>query len=90
MKEGVKELSSEEQRKTRERDGFEYRYSMILNGSSIDIFRYYPEKKDVAPIIGKDLGQFFTYLDWEQYPQILKMAGSVKQHNNLGSAHACS
>jgi len=77
VKEDVKELSLQEQKQARERDGFEYKYSMILNGSSIDTFRYYPEKKDVALRIGKNFARLFTYLSWEQYQQILKMAESV-------------
>jgi hypothetical protein len=75
VKEDVKELSLKERRQARERDGFEYKYSMILNGSSIDIFpEPYPKKKDVAPKIGKKFGRVFTILDSEQYHKILEMA----------------
>ena len=74
VKKDIKELSLEERRQARERDGFEYRYSMILEGSSIAIFRHYPKKKDVAQRIGKNFGRLFTYLDSKQYQEILEMA----------------
>jgi hypothetical protein len=75
VKEDVRELSPQEQEQARKRDHFDYRYSMILNGSSIEIFRNHPTKKDVAPKIRKNFGRLFTYLNAVQYQQILKMAG---------------
>jgi hypothetical protein len=75
VKEDVRELSLEGQRQARERDGFDYRYSMILNGSTIEIFRNHPTKKEVTLRIGKKFGRLFTYLNAVQYQQILKIAG---------------
>jgi hypothetical protein len=74
VEEEVKKLSPEEQKQAKERDGFNYKYSMVLNESSIKIFREHPKKKDVAPKIGKKFGRLFTILDHEQYHTILKMA----------------
>lgn len=74
VKEDIKELSPEERKQARERDGFEYKYFMILERSSIAIFRHYPKKKDVAQRIGKNFGRLFTYLDSKEYQEILQMA----------------
>jgi len=73
VEEGVKELSAEEKRQAKERDGFEYRYSMILDKPSIRIFKKHPTKKDVTLKIGKNFGRLFTYLNAVQYQQILRM-----------------
>lgn len=75
VKEDVKELSMEGQRQARERDGFDYRYSMVLSGSTIEIFRNHPTKKEATIRIGKKFGRLFTYLTTVEYQQILKMAG---------------
>ena len=69
VKEDVEKLSLEE----KQQYGSDYEHKMILN-PSIEIFPQYPEKKDVAPKIGKKFGQVFTYLNWKQYQQILEMA----------------
>ena len=74
VKEDIKKLSEEERRQAKERDGFDYRYSMILEKSSIVIFRHYPQKKDVEERIGKKFGRLFTYLDSKEYQEILEMA----------------
>jgi hypothetical protein len=74
VKEDVKELSAEEKRQARERDGFDYKYSMVLDNSSISIFKKHPTKKDVTMKIGKKFGRLFTYLNAVEYQQILRMA----------------
>jgi hypothetical protein len=71
VKKPPEELPLEEKRKAGD-----YKYSMILNGSSIEIFpEPYPTQKDVESEIGKKCGQLFTILTAVQYQQILKMAG---------------
>jgi len=71
VKDDVRKLSLEEQRI----HGSEYKYCMVLKGSSIEIFpKPYPKKKDVAPKIRKNFGRLFTILDSKQYHIILKMA----------------
>jgi hypothetical protein len=46
---------------------------MLLN-PRIEIFPQHPKKKDVAPRIGNEFGQLFTYLNPMPYKQILEMA----------------
>jgi len=71
VKDDVRKLSLEEQRI----HGFEYKYCMVLKGSSIEIFpKPYPKKKDVAPKIHKNFGRVFTILNSEQYHIILEIA----------------
>lgn len=74
VKEDVREVPLEKQRQLKKKHGFVYKHCMILKGSSIEIFRDHPRKKKVAPVIGKNFAQLFTYLDRKQYQQILKMA----------------
>lgn len=69
VKKPPEELTFEEKRKAGD-----YKYSMILKGSSIEIFSEpYPTQKDVESEIGKKFGRLFTILTAVQYQQILKM-----------------
>lgn len=76
VKEDIQGVPLEERRRLEKIYRFTYKHYMILNSINprIDIFPRHPKKKDVALKIGKEFGQLFTYLNWEQYQQILEMA----------------
>jgi hypothetical protein len=78
VKEDIQEVPLEERQRLKKEFGFDYKHYMILNpiNPRIDIFPQCPKKKDVALKIGKEFAQLFTYINWEQYQQILEMAGS--------------
>jgi len=70
VKREPKELSLEERKQAKE-----YKYSMVLNGSSVEIFpKPYKRKKDLKYILypKKGFGQLFTYLTQNQYQEILR------------------
>jgi hypothetical protein len=67
-------VSSEEQENWRKTGNIVYKYYMILNGSSIEIFRFYPAKRDIEERLDLRFAQLFTYLNFNQYNEILKMA----------------
>ncbi len=74
VKEEVKEVPFEEQEIRRKMGQPVYKHSMILNGSSIEIFPYSPTKKEIAEKLDMRCGQVFRYINQKQYHEILKMA----------------
>jgi len=45
--------------------------------SSIDIFSKYPSIQQVREILGRDVSENFTKLEWDEYQEILKLAGRI-------------
>jgi hypothetical protein len=74
VKEDVQEVPLDEQKEIQKRDGFIYKHKMFFDPSTVDIFRYYPAKKEIAEKLDIRFAQLFTYLNWNQYQEILKMA----------------
>jgi hypothetical protein len=74
IKKAPTEVSSEEQENWRKTGNIVYKYYMILDGSSIEIFRFYPTKRDIEERFDMRFAQLFTYLNFSQYNEILKMA----------------
>jgi hypothetical protein len=74
VKEDVQEVPFEEQETRRKMGKTVYKHSMVLNGSSIEIFPYNPTKKEIAEKLDIHFGQVFKYLNWNQYQEILRMA----------------
>jgi hypothetical protein len=68
-------LSGEEQKRMKRETGFLYTGAVRFEPSSIDVFSKYPEKKDVEKTIGKSLSRNLITLTWDEYQEILKMAG---------------
>jgi hypothetical protein len=75
VKEDVREVPLEKQKELMKEYGFLYKHSIVFDASSIEIFRFYPRKKDIAEKLDMRFAQLFTYIDYGQYQQILKMAG---------------
>lgn len=79
VKEEPRKLSLKEQRRAKK-----YKYSMILNGSSIEIFpEPYLKRKVAERKIGKHFGRFLKHLTSDEYRRVLEMA-KVKKN----SAHS--
>lgn len=74
VKEDVQEVPLEEQKQIKKKGGFPYKHKMFFDPSSIEIFRSNPTKKVIAEKLGMQFAQFFTYLNWNQYQEILRMA----------------
>lgn len=74
VKEDIKEVPFKEQKNRRKMGKAVYRHSIVFNGSSIEIFPYYPTKKEIAEKLDIGFAQLFTYLNWKQYQEILRMA----------------
>lgn len=77
VKEDVLEVPFEEQEARRKMGKTVYKHSMILDGSSIEIFSYNPTKKEITEKLGIKFGQVLKYLDWKQYQEILRMAKAL-------------
>ena len=76
VKEGVKETPLERKKRLKEDNGFDYKFYLTLEPSSIDIFHRFPQKKDVELETKLKFSRLFTYItDWKQYLQILAIAG---------------
>ena len=73
-KEDVEDVPIKEQEARRKMGKTVYKHSMILNGSSIEIFLHNPTKKKITEKLGIQFGQVLRYLDWKQYQEILRMA----------------
>jgi len=52
-----------------------YRHFIILDYSSIDVFKKYPKKKDLSKRWNRRFGRLFTYITQRQYQDILRIAG---------------
>ena len=74
VKEDKEKIPRDEQEARRKAGKTVYKHSMILDGSSIEIFPYYPTKKEIAEKLDIRFAQLFTYLNQEQYQEILRMA----------------
>lgn len=74
VKKDVQEVPLEEQKQLQKEHGFTYKHKMHFDPTSVEIFRYYPAKKDVAKRLSIQFAQLFTYISWNQYQQILRMA----------------
>jgi hypothetical protein len=74
VKKGPREVSMEEQETWRKTGNVVYKYYLILDGASIEVFRFYPAKKDIEEELDIRFAQLFTYLNFNQYQEILKMA----------------
>jgi len=74
VKEDVQEVPLEEQKQIEKKDGFTYKHKMFFDPSTVEIFRYCPTKKNITERLDKKFAQLFTYLNWEQYQEILRMA----------------
>jgi hypothetical protein len=74
VKQAPREVSLEEQENWRKTGNIVYKYYMILDGSSIEVFRFYPAKRDIEEKLDIRFAQLFTYVDMNQYQEILKMA----------------
>ena len=74
VKKDVAMVPFEEQENWRKTGNVVYKHYMIFNGDSIEVFRYYPTKRDITENLNVRFAQLFTYLNYEQYQKILKMA----------------
>ena len=74
VKEDIKEVPLKEQENRRKIGKTVYKHSIVFNGSSIEIFPYYPTKKEIAKKLDIRFAQLFKYLNWKQYQEILRMA----------------
>jgi len=74
VKKAPREVSLEEQENWRKTGNVVYKYYMILDGPSIEVFRFYPAKRDIEEKLDIRFAQLFTYLNLNQYQEILKMA----------------
>lgn len=74
VKEDVQKVPLEEQKQIQKKDGFTYKHKIHFDPASVEIFRYYPAKKDIAERLDMQFAQLFTYLNWNQYQEILRMA----------------
>jgi len=74
VKKDKEKIPRDEQEARREAGKTVYKHFMIFDGSSIEIFHYYPTKKEIAEKLDIRFAQLFTYLNQEQYQEILRMA----------------
>jgi|SRR3990170_352602 len=75
VKEDIKPLSVGEKECLRSvSHSVDYKHYLTLEPSSIEIFRFHPTKEDVMEETELRFAQLFTYINSEQYKQILKMA----------------
>lgn len=67
------EVPLEEQQEIEQNQGYLYKYKMKFEAPSIQVYQYYPSKKDIKGKLGIQFAQLFTYLSEQQYQEILKM-----------------
>lgn len=73
-KEEIKEVLFERQENMRKGGRFVYKYSVLLDDSSTEVFRHNPLKKDLTEKLGIRWSRLFTSLSPDEYREILKMA----------------
>lgn len=74
VKQEPREVPFDEQKEVEKADGFTYKYKMNFDPSQTHILNYYPAKKDITERLGIRFGQLYTYLDFNQYQEVMKMA----------------
>jgi hypothetical protein len=75
VKEDLKPLPMKEKERLRKvPHSADYKHYLTLEPSSIEIFRFHPTKEEVTEETELRFAQLFTYINSEQYQQILKMA----------------
>jgi len=74
VKEDVQEVPLEEQKQIEKEYRFTYKHKMFFDPSTVEIFHYYPTKKEITEKLHIQFAQLFKYLTWNQYQEILRMA----------------
>ena len=66
-------VSQKEQENWKKTGDIIYKYYMVLNGPSIEVFRFHPSKRDIEEKLDLRFAQLFTYISEDNYQEILKM-----------------
>ncbi len=74
VKKDVEEVSFEERKQLEKKHGFIYKHKMHFDPASVEIFHYHPPKKELRDRLNMRFAQVFTYLKWDQYQEILRIA----------------
>ena len=70
---GIQSMSSQGQPGTAAKSAG-YKYYVTMDPSSIEVFRFHPTKEEISEQMDLRFAQLFTYIDSDQYLQIIKMA----------------
>ncbi len=72
----VADISLEEQERRRRLGKYVYKHSIVLEGSTVELFKKVLTKKEIQTKLGIDLDRPFRYFTKDQYDKILQMSNT--------------